>query len=240
MCRFSGKNECGLLTAKYDYDIMEVHGIKPCRQIGGWEARMNEKEQNLTLRTRIIRGIVKWFFGLCLLHVLALILYSFLFAPMVRQSVQYKDGMEKSITVLFSFLFLAVLSFWETLEYKGDSTEKHRQNLAMKESGYRFLPYFGRECARFAWRLPMYLLFQVPMLMFYSMWGYYYLNQHAIEKFYAAEAGFYVLAGNGVLGWLLSGAVWMLFGAIGRYAVIRKREEEYEDIDRPSNRGKRS
>ena len=197
---------------------------------------MNEKEQNLTLRTRIIRGIVKWFFGLCLLHVLALILYSFLFAPMVRQSVQYKDGMEKSITVLFSFLFLAVLSFWETLEYKGDSTEKHRQNLAMKEAGYRFLPYFGRECARFAWRLPMYLLFQVPMLMFYSMWGYYYLNQHAIEKFYAAEAGFYVLAGNGVLGWLLSGAVWMLFGAIGRYAVIRKREEEYEDIDRPTSR----
>ena len=95
---------------------MEVYRIKPCRQIGGWEARMNEKEQNLTRRTRIIRSIVKWFFGLILLHILALILYSLMFAPMVRQSVEYKDGMEKSITVLFSFLFLAVLSFWETLE----------------------------------------------------------------------------------------------------------------------------
>jgi hypothetical protein len=214
---------------------MEAHGIKPCRQIGGWEARMNEKEQNLTRRTRIIRSIVKWFFGLCLLHILALILYSLMFAPMVRQSVEYKDGMEKSITVLFSFLFLAVLSFWETLEYQGDSTEKHRQNLAMQASDYRFFRYLGGECVRFAWRLPMYLLFQLPMLMFYSMWGYYYVNQHAIEKFYAAEAGFYVLTGNGILGWLLSGAVWMLFGAIGRYIVIRKREEEYADIDRPTS-----
>lgn len=206
----------------------------------GANTKMEDKEQSFTRRTLIIRSIVKWFFGLCLLHVLALLLYSVLFAPMVRQSVEYKDGMEKSITVFFSFLFLAVLSFWETLEYRGDSTEKHRQNLAMKEADYRFLRYLGRECARFAYRLPMYLLFQLPMLMFYSMWGYYYLNQHPIEKFYAAEAGFYVLAGNGVVGWLLSGAVWMLFGAIGRYAVIRKREEEYEDIDRPTNRGKRS
>ena len=190
------------------------------------------EEEKLTPRTVMIRNILKWTLLLILLHVIALILYSMTGAPMVKQSIEYEDGIENSVTVLFAFLFMLGFCVYGGIEYARDGTAKHRHVSAMKAAGYGSLRFLLSEMRPLLYKVPTYLVFQLPMLLFTAVFGYSHLYQTPLEKFYAADAGFYLALGNPFLGWLLSGVTLTVMTAVAYFVVILLRERENRSIDR--------
>lgn len=194
------------------------------------------EEEKLMRGAAIIRKILNWALLLILLHVIALILYSMTGAPMVKQSIEYEDGIENNVTVLFAFLFMLGFCVYGGIEYARDGTAKHRHVSAICTPGYRRLRFLCAELKPLLYKVPTYLVFQLPMLLFTAVFGYSHLYQTPLEKFYAADAGFYLALGNPFLGWLLSGVTLTAMTAAAYFVVILLRERENRSIDRPDQK----
>ena len=194
------------------------------------------KEENLMRGAAMIRKILNWMLLLIFLHVLALILYSMTGAPIVQQSIEFEDGIEDRVTILFAFLFMLAFCVYCGIEYARDGTAKHRHVSAICTPGYRRLRFLCAELKPLLYKVPAYLVLQIPMLLFTAIFGYSHLYQTPLEKFYAADAGFYLACGNPFLGWLLSGITLAAMMAAVYLVVILLRERENRSIDRKGER----
>lgn len=128
--------------------------------------------------------------------------------------------MAQTVTILFSLVSILILCAWEGRQYYNHDESRRRALQLAKDEPNGLLPYWLREVKRELYRPLVYLIFQLPMLVICATIGYAYENQLFIEKFFAADAGFYVMTPNAFVGWLLSGLYLLVLFSIIRLGIL--------------------
>jgi len=166
----------------------------------------------------------KTFFGLLFLviiHVIALVMRAVFLASIIAQSVEAEDGIAWGATVLFSFVIVAIFSVWRGVELARNGEARRAFLTDTAEQSPTLTFSLTRVFQRNAVDFILFAVMQLPFLIFYAAFGYYYTGGTILERFYSMEAGFYVLTGWGVLGFLISCAYYILLQTVIELIVYK-------------------
>lgn len=174
----------------------------------------------------LFKKLVRWF-GLVLLFLAIAALFKAMFLQgMIETSLEADDGGAKIITILYALVFPIVLCLNFGL-FVGRESETRRLTVKqMSHSEFDAQAFWLDEIRLDAWRVAVYLLAQLPMLIFCSLFTYAYDYQIIIETFYAGTAGFYVMTPVALIGWLLSGIYLFALLLVTRYFTLRAWQKE--------------
>ena len=163
----------------------------------------------MKLKPSSFRNGVKWLLILLIFHFVSFVIYSFLFAPPVKQmyGMDEQRALAYATVLLFECLFWLIMAFaWVTRWHMSYSDVRREILTAAKEDGFSPLSYFCRVYVKeWGWRTAFYAVLQLPLTVLFGSFGLALDDSITfIEKFYIADAGFYGVTGSWFFGLLLS------------------------------------
>ena len=169
----------------------------------------NTKEKSIMTEQKRenIRSLMRWFFVLIISHVLSALLYNIVFNRMVRElATDRYASRANSVVLIYGLAFLLVFCIWYALDKSRYTEYRTTLKKAMAEEGFTLFGYFKAGFIKMnLLRALVYVIFQIPFMIFYALAGFSATHTTAFEKFYITEVGFYQLTGISPVGALLAG-----------------------------------
>ncbi len=161
------------------------------------------------------RHYVHFFIALLIMHVATYLLRTVLFTGFFAQAVydaQYNGNqIARTVTILYSFITTAFFCVYLALTQARSSDKRRNFLVSTQNVTLKFSDMFSLCGKKHAIHTAIYAAFQIPFLIFYSMFGIVYVDSTAFEDFYCMEAGFYEITKIGILGFLISCALFFIF-----------------------------
>ena len=151
----------------------------------------------------LFKKMVHWFGLVLLFFAIGAVFKALFLQGMIADSIQYDDGAAKTITILLALVFPMALCLNYGLHVGRESETRRLTVKQLEAASFDAKAFWTEECRMNLRRTAIYLLAQLPMVIFCSIFTYSYDYQIIIEAFYAGTAGSYVMTPIPLLGWLL-------------------------------------
>ena len=158
--------------------------------------------------------MVKWLGLLLLAHIAATLVFVMLFSRSIPD-MSGDDPTRAHMTILvydavFSALFLTYKSKVDTsyIDYRKSIKDDLRAN------SFSVIKYL--EPKEHLIKIAIFMAFQIPFVIFYSIWGMSLQHPIIFEQFYIMDAGSYLVTDSAILGILLN---TIMFGTV--YSLIK-------------------
>lgn len=160
----------------------------------------------------LFRKNVKWLGLLIIAHVVAMIIFGLAFSSSLAHMSEDQPTRAKILVlaynIVFDTLFVLIFSKGEMsyIEYRKSIKE------AIKTKSFTVLKHFKTVMLKeHLSKLGVFMAFQIPFVIFFSILGLSLQNPSIFEQFYYMDAGCYILTNSAILGWILN---TLLFGFI--------------------------
>lgn len=164
------------------------------------------------MKQRLFKKSVNWLGLLIIAHIVSMIIFGLAFSSSVAYMSEDQPTRAKILVLLyniiFDVLFVSLFSKFET------SYTEFRKSVkdSIKEGSFSVLKYFKTVMLKeHLIKIGIFMAFQIPFVIFFSIWGVSLQIPIMFEQFYYMDAGFYILTNSAILGWLLN---TLLFGII--------------------------
>ena len=160
----------------------------------------------------LFRKGVKWVGLLILAHIASMILFGMVCSDSVAYMAEYLP--DKAVRFVFTYNIIFYTVFLFILSKTESSYVEYRKSIktAMKEECFSVFKYFKTFMLReHLIKLGVFMAFQIPFVIFFSIWGISMIVPIIFEQFYYLDAGCYILTNSSILGWILN---TILFGTI--------------------------
>ena len=174
----------------------------------------------------LFKKMVHWFGLVLLFFAIGAVFKTLFLQGMIDDSMQYDDGVAKTITILYALVFPMTLCLNYGLHVGRESETRRLTVKQIESANFDAIAFWKEECKINLLRAAIYLAAQLPMMIFCSIFAYSYDYQIIIEAFYAGTAGFYVMTPIAFLGWLLSGVYLFVLLMVTRYITLRVWQRE--------------
>lgn len=158
----------------------------------------------------LFRKLVKWFGIVAVLHLVAMLVFGILLSSNVAALEDADAFDEASVTVFFfdiAINIVFVIVYMKAVSSFADYSKAIAA--AMKEEAFSVIGYYKTAYLKLdLLRIAVFAVFQLPFVIFASIFGISFLYSSGIERFYIFEAGYYALTGSPILGFLISVAVF--------------------------------
>ncbi len=174
-------------------------------------------------RQAIFRRAVMFVGKLLVLHLAMMIIFDILLtnpvAQMIIDSQNSFSGVDpdryKGSVLAFSLFSIALLGFIASLDLSA-SGERRREFMGiLKNESISFSLMWRDSKNEVLLQACSYLIYQIPICIFYHAAGFYFINPTLFEGFHVMDIGLYEITGIGVVGLLLNvivfAAVVMIF-----------------------------
>ncbi len=156
------------------------------------------------MKPSFFRKLVKWALILLLTRLAAMIFFAVVLARIATPLAAERPFRVAVLCAAFSLLLQAVFAFYFTRTRLNTSYEV-RQKIALYRGKERpFLLYLKDSVGELCWMVGIFSVSQLPFTLFYALFGFSFTATTELEKLYIMDAGFYLLTGNAVLGFLLN------------------------------------
>lgn len=183
----------------------------------------------------LIRTGAKWFVLLIVWRIVTMIVWSIFFGSTVQDEADHGVGTRASatVTVIASFaamITLAVINGYMFARNHGD--ERRAFIYASRNDGFSMKEYFAKFIPEHAVYIGFYALTQLIFCGFFAAFGFRYVASEGgtvLERFHIADAGFYLLTGNALLGLLINIIVMTALLCGARLLVLWRWQREKVD-----------
>lgn len=156
------------------------------------------------------RKLIKWLGVVALLHAVAMLVFGLFFSHHVA-SLESMGAVGDAANVVLIFdvavNIVFVLIYSKALASFSDYSKSIRD--AMKDPAFTVLGYYKKTQMKLdLLKVAVFAVFQLPFLIFYSIFGVSFLYITSFEQFYIFEAGYYAAVGIPILGFLIADAVF--------------------------------
>ncbi len=182
---------------------------------------------------KLFKKIVNWLGMLALAHVISMFLYGFLLTNMVSQ--MYFDGYAGRANLLVLIFGIAVdvffIALWERNE---TSYTEYRKELKEKIKSGEFSlvdQLKGGLLKESLIKAGIYVVFQIPYAIYYSILGYNPNYTLKIAQFYSMDAAFYMMTNSPVLGMILRALLFAVLNVlVTLFFVLKAKKSVIENM----------
>ncbi len=166
------------------------------------------------MKKEIFRKCVKWVGVLALAHIISMFAYGLLLSNAV--TYMWLDAPGRAMLTLIGFnvfvdaFLIALISKFETsyIEYRTSIKE------ALRNGEFSVIKYLKENILKETLlRMAVGVIFQIPYMIFFSIFGFAFGGAMGIEQFYIMDSGFYLLTGSAILGVILKVLVFGIVNA---------------------------
>ena len=149
-------------------------------------------------------------------NLFSLAVYAGLLSKLVSERLQNGDDVS-ALVLTYSVLTQLAIILLRATAYRKDKEENRLLLAASREEGFTLNGYYRATLKRYAWILPaVYAAFQLPFLLYFVIFGYYYDAGTLFGHFYIPQLALFQILG-GIPGWILN----TLAMALAHFLVIR-------------------
>jgi hypothetical protein len=144
-----------------------------------------------------------------------MILYGIFLSGDIETSVYYEDGFAVNSTIIFSIIVLVLFNLFYALLYSRSMDDERRAVVtASRETGFSLMKFFRKYIKEIGIYSGIYAVTQLGFCGFYAFFGFDFEYTTFYEQLHVADAGFYLLTKNALLGLILSSLLMgILLGA---------------------------
>ena len=166
-----------------------------------------EKQKSRTAR---IKRSIMFFVKLFLYHFVTMIIYGIALSSTVAGDVYEGMGAAKYILAVFSAAAILLFAFIISLDLKADGDRKRSFLALVKEQ--KLTPALSIQLTRSEAVIytVIYFVFQLPICIFHHFFGFDALLTTILEQYFIMDIGFMELFSFGILGTLVSSAVFFV------------------------------
>lgn len=169
---------------------------------------------------------------LFLWHIVAFILYVFLFSSAADAESFYDTGYERKILAIFGVMATFVFSLFTSFELWGDGVAKRSYKDLLRSVKYELKIPAKMSLLGILPCSIVYFAFQIPGVIFYHIFGYSYFNPMIIDKFYTMDIGMMELTGIGIVGAVINTVLFAAFLYALRMYIYHSWKREKENFDK--------
>lgn len=175
------------------------------------------------------RNAIKWLGILLIAHIVALLFFSLIMSGSVARLSEEYPSRANSTVLTFNIVFNVIFAF---LYFKFNTSfvdYRKKFKAVVKADGFSFAKYFKEEILKEQLVMSLvFALFQLPFVIFYSIFGMSLIYPILFEQFYVMDAGAYLVSGSGIFGLLLNTAIFTAVFLLVRscFFVALKKELE--------------
>ncbi len=175
------------------------------------------------------RKAIKWLGILVIAHIVALIFFSLIMSGSVANlSEDYPLKANRTVltyniifNVVFAFMYFKINTSF--LDYRKNFKE------TLRAENYSFSKYFKEEILKEQLVMSLvFALFQLPFVIFYSIFGMSLLYPILLEQFYIMDAGAYLVSGSGIVGLILNTVILTVVFLLVRLCIFMIMKKELE------------
>lgn len=158
----------------------------------------------------LIRSGATWFVLLIVWRLVTMFIWSLFFGSTVQDEADYGVGTKASatVTIFTSFVSMIILAVANAVMFARNNGDERRALVdASREDGFSMLEYFKKFIPVNIVHMGLYVLTQLIFCGFFAAFGFRYVASTGgtvLERFHVADAGFYLLTNNALLGLLLN------------------------------------
>ena len=158
----------------------------------------------------LIRSGATWFVLLIVWRLVTMFVWSLFFGSTVQDEADYGVGTTASatVTVFTSFVSMIVLAVVNAFIFARNNGDERRALVeASREDGFSMMQYFKKFIPSYIVYVGFYVLTQLIFCGFFAAFGFRYVASTGgtvLERYHIADAGFYLLTSNALLGLLLN------------------------------------
>ena len=180
------------------------------------------RQKKKTLITKIL-----WFALKDLIYHGVLFILFFLFVKrLIATEMQHESTLERNILIIFSMLATLIHALITGFELSGDGERRRAFLQTLKSQSFSPLLMLNTAAPDLTLMTVCHLAFQLPFVLFYHAFGFFYFSPTFIEEFYCMEAGWMELTRIGLVGALLQTLVFIIIVTIVRYTVYSRWNKE--------------
>ena len=180
------------------------------------------RQKKKTLITKIL-----WFALKDLIYHGVLFILFFLFVKrLIVTEMQHESTLERNILIIFSMLATLIHALITGFELSGDGERRRAFLQTLKTHSFSPLLMLNTAAPDLTLMTLCHLAVQLPFVLFYHAFGFFYPSPTIIEEFYCMEAGWMELTRIGVIGALLQTFVFIIIVTIVRYTVYSRWNKE--------------
>ena len=186
------------------------------------------------MNQKLFKKGIKWIGVLIIAHIVSMIIFGIAFSGSFAYMSE-ELPMRAAVFVLlydivFYVLFVVLLSKIEMsyLEYRKSMKE------AIKAKTFSTVNYFKTVLLKeHLVKLGIFMAFQLPFVIFFSIWGLSLKLPIMFEQFYYLDAGCYILTNSAIVGWILNTILFEVVHALVTilFVFLTKREIEKDIIN---------
>ncbi len=172
------------------------------------EAARARRKRNQAIFRRSVVFVGK----IILTHLAMMIIFNILFSSsvvqMITDSQNSLSGVNpnryKTTVTVFSLFSIALLSFVASIDLSASGERRRDFGKLLENENISFSLMYRESKADIMLFAATYLIFQIPMCIFYHVLGFYYLQPTVFEQFHIMDMGFLEITGIGVVGIILN------------------------------------
>ena len=186
-----------------------------------------QKEKRARIKRRMLFTVK--LFGY---HIVAFVLYVFLFSTASDAEVAHETGLEKNVLALVGALAIFFFALFISLELSWNGDARREFKNILKTTPYSVkLPLTLSLDAILPFSI-IYFVFQIPAALFHHFFGYSYTDPIIIDSFYTMDMGFMELTGVGFLGAVINTILFAVFLIGIRFFIYRGWKLEKDRFDK--------
>ena len=182
--------------------------------------------ERLRERREVKRRDVMFIAKMLIYHVAACIIYIIIFSPASDAEMVHDTSGEAYILSFFSLLAIVLFSFIVSLELSSKGELRRDFTDRMKTESFDlkvYLSYTKRHLGRYG---VIYLIFQIPFVIFHLLFGFEYVRPTVIDNLYTMDAGLMELTRFAPLGAVLNVLLFVGLLALFNYITLKRWKSE--------------
>ena len=181
------------------------------------------------MKTHTFKRAVQLLGILMLLHLIAMLFFGLFFSNSISHLSEDDPARANSTIFVFNIVFISV--FVAVLAKLETSFADFRRELKdeLKSPGFSLIKYWKKHHFRDTIMiLILFAVFQIPFVIFYSIWGMALQYPTLFEQLYIVDAGSYLLTNSAVFGILINMVIFgaLYFSVKFIFLVITKKDVE--------------
>ena len=163
---------------------------------------------------------------LLIAHVVALVFYAVILAAPIQQAVNYPDQSPARMMIPFSLILLLIFTIILAVSFARTGEERRKYQGLLKEHAFDLTQNFLYLYKDALHRTVLYLIFQIPFLIFYSGFGFSYKYMTGFERFYVLDVALYEATGSAILGFLCNAVLFFALLLLTKLFVLHLWKKE--------------
>lgn len=183
------------------------------------------------MKQNLFKKSVNWLGLLIIAHIASMIIFGIAFSSSVAYMSEDQPTRAKFLVfvynIVFDVLFVLIFSKGEMsfVEYRKAIKE------SIKDNSFTVLKYFKTVMLKeHLAKLGVFMAFQIPFVIFFSIWGLSLQVPTMFEQFYYMDAGSYILTNSAILGWILNTVLFGIVCTIIRILFVSLTKRDLEKI----------